>query len=153
MILRVGGKKMNSIVLVSGGFDPVHSGHIKLIEEASIYGNVVVLLNSDKWLQNKKGKAFLPFEERKIIMHALKKVIDVIKCGEVDTTCIDGIKNILKKYPDNKIKFANGGDRNNNSTPETVFCEKNGIELLWGIGGENKSNSSSWILKKWIEKS
>ena len=62
MILWVGGKIMDSIVLVSGGFDPVHSGHIKLIEEASRYGNIIVLLNSDKWLENKKGKAFLSFQ-------------------------------------------------------------------------------------------
>mgnify|MGYP001386224832 FL=1 len=142
---------MYNIVLVSGGFDPIHSGHIKLIEDASAHGNIVVLLNSDKWLQNKKGKEFLPFKEREIIMHALKNVIDVISCGEVDTTCIDGIEKVVKKYPNYKIKFANGGDRNNNSTPETVFCEGNGIETLWGIGGENKSNSSSWILKKWRE--
>ncbi len=151
MILKVGEKKMYNLVLVSGGFDPIHSGHIKLIEEASKHGNIVVLLNSDKWLQNKKGKAFLPFEERKIIMKALKNVIDVMSCGEVDTTCIDGIEKVIKKYPNHKIKFANGGDRNDKSTPESIFCENNEIELLWGIGGENKSNSSSWILKKWKE--
>ena len=151
MTLKVGEKKMDSIVIVSGGFDPVHSGHVKLIEEASKFGNIVVLLNSDKWLENKKGRAFLPFEERKIIMNAFKNVIDVIVCGEFDNTCIDGMKIILKKYPNYKIKFANGGDRNNSSTPETAFCESNNIETLWGIGGENKSNSSSWILKKWRE--
>ena len=140
---------MDSIILVSGGFDPIHSGHIKLIKEASKYGNIVVLLNSDEWLKNKKGKAFLPFEEREVIMNALKYVIDVIVCGEIDNTCIDGLKKVIKKYPNHKIKFANGGDRNSKSTPESVFCEDNGIETLWGIGGDNKSNSSSWILKKW----
>ena len=145
----LGEKKMDNIVLVSGGFDPMHSGHIKLIYEASKHGQVVVLLNSDKWLQNKKGKAFLPYKERKVIMNALKNVIDVIKCGEVDNTCTDGIKKVIKKYYNHKIKFANGGDRNDKSTPETIFCENNGVETLWGIGGEKKSNSSSWILKKW----
>ena len=69
---------LNNIILVSGGFDPVHSGHIQLIQEASKYGSVVILLNSDKWLQEKKGKEFLPFKERLIIMNALKNVIDVI---------------------------------------------------------------------------
>ena len=142
---------MDNLVLVSGGFDPVHSGHIKLIEDASRYGKIVVLLNCDKWLNNKKGKAFLPYEERKIIMNALKNVIDVISCGEVDNTCIDGMKKVIKKYPNYKIMFANGGDRNNESTPESIFCESEGIETLWAIGGENKSNSSSWILKKWKE--
>ena len=140
---------MHNIVLISGGFDPVHSGHIKLIEEASKHGNIVVLLNSDEWLRKKKGKEFLSFKERSIIMNALKNVIDVISCGEVDRTCIDGIKKVIKKYPNQKIKFANGGDRNNNTTPETIFCEENDIDLLWGIGGNNKSNSSSWILKNW----
>ncbi len=146
-----GEKQMDEIVLVSGGFDPLHSGHIKLIDEASKHGKVVVLLNSDKWLTNKKGKAFLPYNEREIIMHALKNVTDVIICGEKDSTCLDGIETVIKKYKDYRIKFANGGDRNNDTTPELVFCEKNNIELLWGIGGNEKSNSSSWILNKWKE--
>ena len=142
---------MDDIVLVSGGFDPIHSGHIKLIKEASQHGRVVILLNSDQWLQNKKGVEFLPFKEREIIMLALKNVIDVISCGNIDETCIDGIKIAIDKYKNSRIKFANGGDRDNKTTPESIFCNNNSIELLWGIGGNNKSNSSSWILKKWKE--
>lgn len=142
---------MDDIVLVSGGFDPIHSGHIKLIKEASEHGRVVILLNSDQWLRNKKGVEFLPFKEREIIMSALKNVIDVISCGNIDETCIDGIKIAIDKYKNSRIKFANGGDRDNKTTPESIFCNKNNVELLWGIGGNNKSNSSSWILKKWKE--
>ena len=142
---------MDDIVLVSGGFDPIHSGHIKLIKEASEHGRVVILLNSDQWLRNKKGVEFLPFKEREIIMSALKKVIDVISCGNIDETCIDGIKIAIDKYKNSRIKFANGGDRDNKTTPESIFCNNNNVELLWGIGGNNKSNSSSWILKKWKE--
>ena len=142
---------MNKIILVSGGFDPIHSGHIKLINNAAEYGDVVVLLNSDKWLKQKKGKEFLPFKERKIIMSALKKVIDVIEFNDDDKTCIDGIKKAKKLFKNRIIKFANGGDRNNETTPEIEFCNQNGIEMLWGIGGNEKSNSSSWILKKWKE--
>lgn len=142
---------MDDIVLVSGGFDPIHSGHIKLIKEASEHGRVVILLNSDQWLRNKKGMEFLPFKEREIIMSALKNVIDVISCGNIDETCIDGIKIAIDKYKNSRIKFANGGDRDNKTTPESIFCNKNNVELLWGIGGNNKSNSSSWILKKWKE--
>ena len=142
---------MDDIVLVSGGFDQIHSGHIKLIKEASQHGRVVILLNSDQWLQNKKGVEFLPFKEREIIMLALKNVIDVISCGNIDETCIDGIKIAIDKYKNSRIKFANGGDRDNKTTPESIFCNNNNIELLWGIGGNNKSNSSSWILKKWKE--
>ena len=140
---------MNDIVLVSGGFDPVHSGHIALIEEASKYGDIIVLLNSDDWLRNKKGKEFLPFEERKIIMGSIKNVIDVLSFNDSDNSCIDGIKKAILKYPNHKIKVANGGDRNEQNTPETKFCNKNNIENLWGIGGNQKSNSSSWILERW----
>ena len=145
---------MNDIILVSGGFDPIHSGHIDLIKDASKYGDVVVLLNSDAWLIQKKGKEFLPYEERKIIMCALKNVIDVISFDDSDQTCVEGIRKTIEKYPNQKIKIANGGDRSHNTTPspETAYCEQNKVEVLWGIGGHNKSNSSSWILKKWLQK-
>ena len=98
---------MKQIVLVSGGFDPIHSGHVFLIQEASKNGKVIVLLNSDSWLIQKKGKAFLPFSERKIIMNSLKNVIDVISFNDSDNTCIEGIKKVVKKYPLDIIKFAN----------------------------------------------
>ena len=142
---------MPDIILVSGGFDPIHSGHIKLINDANKYGDVVVLLNSDEWLQNKKGKEFLPFSERKIIMQNIKGVIDVIEFDDSDKTCVDGIQKAKSLFKNNLIKFANGGDRNNNTTPEKDYCDKNNIETLFEIGGNNKSNSSSWILKKWKE--
>ena len=142
---------MREIILVSGGFDPLPSGHIFLIQEASRNGDVIVLLNSDSWLIQKKGKAFLPFTERKIIMSSLKNVIDVISFNDSDKTCIEGIKKVIKKYPQDKIKFANGGDRNNDTTPESIFCNQNNVELIWEVGGNNKANSSSWILKKWSE--
>jgi len=146
-----GDQKMPDIILVSGGFDPIHSGHIKLINDANKYGDVVVLLNSDEWLQNKKGKEFLPFSERKIIMQNIKGVIDVIEFDDSDKTCVDGIQKAKSLFKNNLIKFANGGDRNNNTTPEKDYCDKNNIETLFEIGGNNKSNSSSWILKKWKE--
>ena len=147
----IGEKIMPNIILISGGFDPIHSGHIKLINDASKYGDVIVLLNSDEWLRNKKGKEFLSFDERKIIMKNIKGVIDVIEFDDSDKTCIDGIKKAKSLYKNDIIKFANGGDRNDKTTPETEFCDKNDIETLFGIGGNDKSNSSSWILKKWKE--
>ena len=142
---------MPDIVLISGGFDPIHSGHIALIQEAGKLGDVVVLLNSDNWLQEKKGKEFLPYKERVIIMNSIKTVIDVISFDDSDKTCINGIKKALIKYPNHNIKFANGGDRDNSTTPnqETIYCNQNNIEILWGIGGKHKANSSSWILKRW----
>jgi D-beta-D-heptose 7-phosphate kinase/D-beta-D-heptose 1-phosphate adenosyltransferase len=144
-----GERKMSNIILISGGFDPIHSGHIKLINDANKYGDVVVLLNSDSWLRHKKGKEFLPFSERKIIMQNIKGVLKVIKFNDSDKTCINGIKKAKSLFNDKIIKFANGGDRNNNTTPEKKFCDENNIETLFGIGGNDKSNSSSWILKKW----
>jgi len=144
---------MRELVLVSGGFDPIHSGHIYLIQEASKYGDVIVLLNSDKWLKEKKGREFLPFAERETIMKSLKNVIDVLSFDDSDKTCVDGIREAIKKYPNHKIMFANGGDRNDKTAPdsEKKFCDQNNITTLWGVGGEYKSNSSSKILKRWQE--
>ena len=144
---------MRELVLVSGGFDPVHSGHIYLIQEASKYGDVIVLLNSDKWLREKKGREFLPFIERETIMKSLKNVIDVLSFDDSDKTCVDGIRKAINKYPNHKIMFANGGDRNDKTSPdsEKKFCDKNNIATLWGVGGGYKSNSSSQILKRWRE--
>ena len=96
---------MPNIILISGGFDPIHSGHIKLINDASKYGDVIVLLNSDEWLRNKKGKEFLSFDERKIIMQNIKGVINVIEFEDSDKTCIDGIKKAKSVYKNNLIKF------------------------------------------------
>ena len=144
---------MRELVLVSGGFDPIHSGHIYLIQEASKYGDVIVLLNSDKWLREKKGREFLPFVERETIMKSLKNVIDVLSFDDSDKTCVDGIRKVINKYPNHKIMFANGGDRNDKTAPdsEKKFCDRNNITTLWGVGGEYKSNSSSQILKRWRE--
>ena len=122
-----------------------------MINDANKYGDVVVLLNSDAWLRNKKGKEFLSFDERKIIMQNIKGVLDVLDFDDSDQSCVDGILKAKNLFQNNIIKFANGGDRNNNTTPEKEFCDKNNIETLFGIGGNNKSNSSSWILKKWKE--
>ena len=142
---------MPNIILVSGGFAPIHSGHIKLINDANKYGDVVVLLNSDAWLRNKKGKEFMSFDERKIIMQNIKGVLDVLDFDDSDQSCVNGILKAKNIFKHNIIKFANGGDRNNKTTPEKEFCDSNNIETLFGIGGNNKSNSSSWILKKWKE--
>lgn len=137
-----------NIAVISGGFDPVHSGHISLIEEASKKGNIlIILLNDDDWLINKKGKAFMPFNERKKILESIKNVDQVIK-NENDEhgTAINGLEEIKRRYPEDNILFCNGGDRNNNNVPEILVS---GIKLLSGIGGNVKQNSSSWILKDW----
>lgn len=136
------------IIVVSGGFDPIHSGHIAYFKDASKYGDkLVVALNSDEWLTNKKGKFFMPFDERKSIIENLSCVDSVIDFKDDEKgSAINALNKIKDLYPNNEIAFANGGDRNQGNIPEMSV---DGIEFLFGVGGEDKKNSSSWILKKW----
>ena len=137
---------MSKIIVVSGGFDPVHSGHIAYFKAAKSYGDkLVVALNSDKWLENKKGKAFMPFDERKIIIENLTHVDEVIDFEDDDLgSCIKGLEKVKSMYPNEEIIFANGGDRDKENIPE---MQVSGIEFLFSVGGDDKKNSSSWILK------
>lgn len=136
------------IIIVSGGFDPVHSGHIAYINAASKLGDrLIVALNSDNWLINKKGKFFMPFNERKSIIENLKKVDSVIGFDDDENgSAINALIKIKELYPDDHIIFANGGDRNKDNIPEMSV---EGIDFKFSVGGDDKKNSSSWILKKW----
>tara|TARA_B100000965_G_scaffold231389_1_gene193762 strand:- start:2620 stop:3396 length:777 start_codon:yes stop_codon:yes gene_type:complete len=137
------------IVVVSGGFDPIHSGHISYLNHAKSYGDIlIVALNSDEWLKNKKGNNFLPFEERKIILESIIYVDEVIDFKDDELgSCIDGLKKVLSKYPQDKIIFCNGGDRTEDNIPEMSLKK---IEFIFGVGGNDKKNSSSSILKNWV---
>ena len=134
--------------VVSGGFDPIHSGHILYLEAASKLGDkLIVALNSDRWLVNKKGKFFMPFEERKKIIENLQMVNEVIGFDDDHSgSCINALEEIKSQYPDDEIIFCNGGDRNNSNIPEMAVS---GIKFEFSVGGDNKANSSSWILKDW----
>tara|TARA_B100001057_G_scaffold83127_1_gene78760 strand:+ start:898 stop:1341 length:444 start_codon:yes stop_codon:yes gene_type:complete len=138
------------VVVVSGGFDPVHSGHIFYLLEAKKFGDrLIVALNSDEWLIKKKGKEFMPFEERKIILENLICVDQVIDFEDDDLgSCINALKSIKKMFPNDEIIFANGGDRNKENIPEMT---EEGIQFLFGIGGNFKRNSSSSILDEWVD--
>jgi cytidyltransferase-like protein len=143
---------MKRIVLVTGGFDPIHSGHIEYFNSAKSFGNeLIVGLNSDEWLTRKKGKPFMPFKERKSIIESLKMVDKVIEFDDSDDTAnlaIYKVGSTLGKG--DKVIFANGGDRTNQSTPEyKLYNNYPWIEFEFGVGGENKKNSSSWILDEW----
>ena len=129
-------------VMVSGGFDPVHAGHIRMIRHAAQYGNVIVIANSDDWLFRKKGFVFMEYEKRVEILNAIKGVILVDSVDDSDGTVCEAIRRLKPTY------FANGGDRGRSNTPEQSVCEDLGIELLWGIGGEEKLDSSSELAKK-----
>ena len=129
-------------VMVSGGFDPVHVGHIRMIREAAKYGNVIVVANSDEWLHRKKGFYFMEFQSRYEILDSIKGVITVDSVDDSDGTVCDALRRHNPTY------FANGGDRGKNNTPEVVLCKELGIELLWGIGGDEKIENSSNLVER-----
>lgn len=135
------------ISIVSGGFDPLHSGHLAYLKEAAKLGDELwVCLNSDAWLTAKKGKPFMSFKERKAVIKALRYVHQVIDFDDSDGSCIQGLKKIAKQNPHAKLIFCNGGDRTRYNIPESSVP---GIELAFGVGGMNKKNSSSNILSSW----
>ena len=136
------------ISVVSGGFDPIHSGHISYINSAKQFGDyLVIALNSDEWLRQKKGKEFMPFEERKSILENIKNVDEVLGFEDDDLgSCIKALEKIKLKFPDDEIIFCNGGDRGKENIPEMSVS---GITFEFSVGGDDKKNSSSWILKNW----
>lgn len=139
------------VVLITGGFDPLHSGHISYIEAAKNLGNhLIVGLNSDEWLCRKKGKTFLPIGERKNIIKNLKWVTGILEFDDRDDTAKDAIRKVRLNYPSDTIIFANGGDRTRYNIPEMNFSDSN-LEFVFGVGGEDKKNSSSQILENWLE--
>ena len=138
---------MEKIVLISGGFDPLHSGHLAYIKAARKLGDkLIVGLNSDDWLVRKKGKNFLPEKERYSIISSIRYVDGCILFNDTDDTAIEAIKNVKMLYPYSQIIFANGGDRTKENIPEMIFDD---VIFMFGVGGEDKKNSSSWILQKW----
>lgn len=135
------------IVLVTGGFDPVHSGHIAYFKAAKTLGDMLIVgLNSDEWLERKKGRAFMPWNERLCIINNLAMVDEVYTFDDEDGSACHFIQQARAHYPDAKLIFANGGDRTPDNIPEMTV---NDVEFVFGIGGENKANSSSWILDEW----
>ena len=139
--------KKRKTVAVSGGFDPVHSGHVRMILDAASYGDVTVILNSDEWLIKKKGYAFMEWEERAEILRAIKGVVNVVSTSDDhDGTVCNTLRN-LKKDVDLDY-FANGGDRILSNTPEMKVCKEIDVGLLWNVGGGKIQSSSSLINKR-----
>ena len=138
-----------TVVLVTGGFDPLHCGHIELLRSASKLGDVLIVgVNSDEWLTRKKGRPFMRFEDRSMVVGELKGVVDVISFDDTDNSAKDALRKVRELYPTHKIIFANGGDRTAVNIPEMNFADDN-IEFVFGVGGDTKLNSSSWILAEW----
>ena len=137
------------VVLVTGGFDPLHSGHIAYFNAARKLGDkLVVGVNSDAWLTRKKGRPFMSGVERTTIIQHLTMVDHCVLFDDDDNSSKEAIKNVRMMYPDAHIIFANGGDRTSTNIPEMNTKVEN-ISFEFGIGGENKANSSSWILNEW----
>lgn len=135
-------KQRKVVVAVSGGFDPLHVGHVRHFKEARALGDeLVVFLQTDKWLENKKGYVFMPYKERKEIVQAIKYVDRIVKVIDKDTTVAKTLAKVKPKV------FAKGGDRTEKNMPqkELDVCKKNGIIIVYNVGGR-KVQSSSWLV-------
>jgi len=137
------------IVLVSGGFDPLHSGHIEYLNSAKELGDrLIVGVNSDAWLTRKKGRPFMPITERTNVIRALSMVDAVVAFDDdydADGSCRRFVEDSCWNYEEDEVLFANGGDRTDSNIPEMQVVAEN-LSFAFGVGGENKANSSSWIL-------
>ena len=141
---------IKNIIIVSGGFDPVHKGHIRMFREAANFGaNVIVGLNSDEWLTRKKGKSFMKWDERAEILESCKFINQVIPFDDSDDTASNAIERVHLMYSSEyNIYFANGGDRKLGNVPELDICRELDVVMLWNFGG-GKIQSSSDLTKNW----
>jgi len=139
---------LDPIIIVSGGFDPVHKGHTAMFNAAAEYGKVHIFLNSDDWLTRKKGAPFLPYETRENVLKNMSSIHKVHSVDDRDETIVKGLLELRKQHPNTKMLFANGGDRKLANTPEIDFCKELDIKMLWNVGGE-KIDSSSDLLSKY----
>jgi cytidyltransferase-like protein len=123
-------------IAISGGMDPLTIGHVEYIKRASLYGDVIVILNSDEWLMRKKGYIFMPWTERRLVLEAMKYVQLVVGVDDSDGTVCKALEMLRPQY------FGKGGDRVANNTPESELCEKLGIKVIYGLGEKIQSSSS-----------
>ncbi len=129
--------KAYDIVVVSGGFDPLHKGHVRLFNEAKRLGHKLICgLNSDAWVVKKNGQVVLNFGERAEIISSFRSIDEVISFNDSDNSAINLLTRIQSLYPECSICFANGGEMEEKNTPETGFCRAYNIDMLWNIGGD-----------------
>ncbi len=138
--------------LVTGGFDPIHSGHISYFERAKDLSDYLVVgINTNEWLTRKKGQYFLPWIERAEIIRHFDMVDAVISWDDSDDTGIGAIQKCLEISE--RVIFCNGGDRTKTNIPEIMgFADDPRVEFKYGIGGNDKMNSSSWILNNYFDR-
>ncbi len=142
-------KRKKIVVVVSGGFDPVHVGHVRMFQEAKKLGDeLLVILNNDNWLRQKKGYVFMNQKERKEIIEGIKGIDKVVYTSHPNKFTDRSVcKELEKIKPD---IFANGGDRFANNIPEVATCKKIGCKMVFNVGWGGKSQSSSWLAKDLI---
>jgi len=128
-------------IVISGGFDPIHVGHVRMIQDAATFGDVIAVVNSDDWLMRKKGYVFMPFKERCEVLESIRGVTRAVGVDDTDNTVCEALSRLL---PD---MFGNGGDRIDGNTPEQEICKELGIGLVFGLGGK-KIQSSSELVEK-----
>ena len=140
------------VSLVTGGFDPIHSGHISYFERAKDLSNYLVVgINTNEWLTRKKGQYFLPWIERAEIIRHLDMVDAVISWDDADDSALGAIAKCLEISE--KVIFCNGGDRTKTNIPEAMgYADDPRVEFQYGTGGEDKMNSSSWILNNYFDR-
>ena len=140
---------IKTIIILSGGFDPVHKGHVRMFQGAQAFpAHVAVGLNSNSWLIRKKGKPFMDWDERKEILDAVSYIDYVYDFNDADDSACHLIEKVIQKYGDDsniKIYFGNGGDRTDDNSPEVSYCDEQGVNLLWSVGGEKIQSSSDLI--------
>lgn len=126
-------------IMLSGGFDPIQSGHARMFKAAYWYGKILVALNSDEWLIRKKGYCFQTWDERAEILTAIANVNSCVHVDDSDGTVYEALRRYRPTY------FGNGGDRGKDNTPELKLCEELGITPVFALGGEKISSSSECV--------
>jgi D-beta-D-heptose 7-phosphate kinase/D-beta-D-heptose 1-phosphate adenosyltransferase len=138
---------MKKVIVVSGGFDPIHAGHISLIKAAKELGDYLIVgINSDAWLTRKKGSAFMPWHHRAEVVRNLKQVDEVMSWEDWDDSAVSLLERVKREFPNDQIIFANGGDRTAVNIPEMSVAD---VVFKFGVGGEDKRGSSSDFLRDW----
>ena len=134
------------VVVLSGGFDPMHVGHLRMIQESAKMAEIVIVgVNSDEWLMRKKGYIFMPHEERVEMVQGTRGVSKAMAFDDDDNSACDLLRQVRALWSSVRVAFANGGDRTSDNIPEIPVAEELGVHLIWGVGGGKVQSSSDLV--------